>query len=175
MILVDEFSTGIDPRTKREMWTTFAAVSKGKATVMTTRKSTISNNFGSLILLTLTTDSMEEAAVLADQIGIMASRLLVVGTKESLMEHHGTYQVHFVTRSEEDLDRARSAMSMIQGSRMMDDVATRFEVTVDENTSIASLFHTLHLHGGDGEYTVERGNLESIFLKVIREHNISDE
>jgi len=37
VILVDEFSTGIDPKMKREMWGTLREVAKGKAVVITTR------------------------------------------------------------------------------------------------------------------------------------------
>lgn len=73
-------------------------------------------------------------------------------------------------------------MSRFPGSRQADDVATRYEVPIGQ-TSLAALFNTLS--GGtdqssdrdigeseaDLEYTVERLGLESVFLKVIREHD----
>jgi ATP-binding cassette, subfamily A (ABC1), member 3 len=37
VVLIDEFSSGIDPRTRREMWGTLRAVATGKAVVITTR------------------------------------------------------------------------------------------------------------------------------------------
>ena len=37
VVLIDEFSTGIDPKMKREMWGTLRRVAKGKAVVITTR------------------------------------------------------------------------------------------------------------------------------------------
>ena len=37
VILIDEFSTGIDPKMKREMWGTLRKVAQGKAVVITTR------------------------------------------------------------------------------------------------------------------------------------------
>ena len=37
VILIDEFSTGIDPKMKREMWQTLRTVAVGKAVVVTTR------------------------------------------------------------------------------------------------------------------------------------------
>jgi ATP-binding cassette subfamily A (ABC1) protein 3 len=71
---------------------------------------------------------------------------------------------------------------------MADDVATRFEVPVktqaqpqdEEPTSgatlsLAQLFETLSAQEDFPEYTVERVSLESVFLKVIREHNIQEE
>lgn len=38
VILIDEFSTGIDPKMKRDMWHTLRRVAVGKAVVVTTRK-----------------------------------------------------------------------------------------------------------------------------------------
>jgi ABC-type multidrug transport system ATPase subunit len=37
VILIDEFSTGIDAKMKREMWKTLRNVAHGKAVVITTR------------------------------------------------------------------------------------------------------------------------------------------
>jgi len=37
VILIDEFSTGVDPKMKRDMWNTLRKVSIGKAIVITTR------------------------------------------------------------------------------------------------------------------------------------------
>jgi len=38
VILIDEFSTGIDPKMKRDMWQTLHKVSEGKAVIITTRR-----------------------------------------------------------------------------------------------------------------------------------------
>lgn len=38
VILIDEFSTGIDAKMKRDMWKTLRNVSVGKAVIITTRK-----------------------------------------------------------------------------------------------------------------------------------------
>lgn len=65
-------------------------------------------------------------------------------------------------------------MSAIPGSRMADDVATRFEVPVD-NISLAQIFHLLSTQDDFTEYTVEKATLESVFLKVIRENNVLEE
>ena len=37
MVLIDEFSTGVDAKMKRDMWSTLKHVAPGKAIVMTTR------------------------------------------------------------------------------------------------------------------------------------------
>lgn len=75
---------------------------------------------------------------------------------------------------------------------MADDVATRFEVPISaenhvsaetaENTepsepllSLAQLFDVLSGQNEFSEYTIEKMSLESVFLKVVRAHNIQEE
>ncbi|KAJ7083358.1 hypothetical protein B0H15DRAFT_422992 [Mycena belliarum] len=158
VVLIDEFSTGIDAKKKREMWRTLRAVAVDKA-------------------LVITTHSMEEASALATKVGILAVRLLAIGTTESLSARYATYEVHFACRTREEVARAQTLMANIPGSRMADDVATRFEVPLDRSNgqSLAKLFHTLSEHGDFAEYTVEKATLESVFLKVIRENNVQEE
>lgn len=158
VILIDEFSTGIDPKMKRDMWNTLRKVSAGKAVIITTH-------------------SMEEASALANKVGILAKRLLAVGTIESLSARYATYEVHFTCRSREEIVRAQEVMSKIPGAKKADDVATRFEVPIDssEGLTLAKLFSTLSNHGGFTEYTVEKATLESVFLKVVRENDVQEE
>ncbi|KXN84990.1 ABC transporter A family member 2 [Leucoagaricus sp. SymC.cos] len=158
VILIDEFSTGIDAKMKRDMWKTLRNVAHGKAVVITTH-------------------SMEEASALATRVGILAKRVLAVGTIDSLSSRYGTYEVHFTCRSREEVVKARELMARIPGSRMADDVATRFEVPIEstQGMSLAELFHTLSTNGDFTEYTVEKASLESVFLKVIRENDVAEE
>ena len=74
VILIDEFSTGVDAKTKRDMWSTLRNVSVDKAVVITTRAFlqclswfSSPNNY---------IDSMEEASALANKIGIISKELL---------------------------------------------------------------------------------------------------
>jgi ATP-binding cassette, subfamily A (ABC1), member 3 len=66
-------------------------------------------------------------------------------------------------------------MAQIPESRRADDVATRFEVPINQGTSLAQLFRILSSNGDFSEYTVERATLESVFMKVIRENNVAEE
>ncbi|OBZ68485.1 ABC transporter A family member 2 [Grifola frondosa] len=155
VILIDEFSTGIDAKMKRDMWGTLRNVAIGKAIVITTH-------------------SMEEASALANKVGILARRMLAVGTTEALVERYATYEVHFSCRTREEVTHAQELMTRIPGARMADDVATRFEVPVGTGMSLARLFAVLS-EGNFSEYTVDRANLESVFLKVIRENDVLEE
>ena len=141
---------------------------------------------------------MEEASALANKVGIIARKLLgwfpsflsvtkiiilersAVGTTESLAGRYALYEVHLSCRTREDVIKARELMARIPGARMADDVATRFEVPVEQGEdsvrlSLAQLFHVLADQGDFPEYTVERATLESVFLKVIRENDVQEE
>lgn len=81
VLLVDEGSSGMDAAAKRIMWRTLNAVSSGRS-------------------LVLTTHSMEEADALADRVGIMARRMLALGTADGLRSKHGdAYYVHLVHKN----------------------------------------------------------------------------
>lgn len=78
VLLLDEPSSGMDAASKRVMWKTLTAVSSGRS-------------------LIITTHSMEEADALADRAGIMARRMLALGTADQLRKRHGdAYHVHLV-------------------------------------------------------------------------------
>ncbi|KAK0890001.1 hypothetical protein LTR02_015016 [Friedmanniomyces endolithicus] len=81
VVLLDEPSSGMDAACKRVMWRTLRAVSAGRS-------------------LVLTTHSMEEADALADRAGIMARKMLALGTSDQLRRKHGdAYHVHLVHRN----------------------------------------------------------------------------
>ncbi|CZR68367.1 related to ABC transporter [Phialocephala subalpina] len=81
VLLLDEPSSGMDAAAKRVMWKTLAAIVPGRS-------------------LLLTTHSMEEADALADRAGIMAKRMLALGTSDYLRRKHGdAYYVHLVMKS----------------------------------------------------------------------------
>ncbi|KAL4817811.1 hypothetical protein BDW67DRAFT_159172 [Aspergillus spinulosporus] len=94
VLLLDEPSSGMDAASKRVMWKTLAAVAPGRSIV-------------------LTTHSMEEADALAHRAGIMARRMLALGTTDALRLKYGNmYHVHIVHAqaphtSDEDMEKIR--------------------------------------------------------------------
>lgn len=81
VVLLDEPSSGMDAAAKRIMWKTLASIVPGRS-------------------LLLTTHSMEEADALADRAGIMAKRMLAMGTSDHLRHRHGNaYYVHLVLKT----------------------------------------------------------------------------
>ncbi|KAK2756497.1 hypothetical protein FQN54_005390 [Arachnomyces sp. PD_36] len=95
VLLLDEPSSGMDAASKRVMWRTLASVVPGRS-------------------LVLTTHSMEEADALANRAGIMARKMLALGTTDYLRAKHGNmYHVHLVHvdsphTSEYDMERIRN-------------------------------------------------------------------
>ncbi|KAG8976224.1 hypothetical protein FRC05_004474 [Tulasnella sp. 425] len=156
VILIDEYSTGIDPATKRHMWATLKQLSVGKAVLITTH-------------------SMEEAAYLSNRVAIISGRLLAIGTVEDLVSRHPMYEVHVSCQTPEARQRAQAVLSnLFPDCRPADDVATRWEVPVSEGRTLSALFGAL---SGQNlpEYAVERLSLESVFLKTIRNNNAAME
>lgn len=81
VVLLDEPSSGLDAASKRIMWKTLAATVPGRS-------------------ILLTTHSMEEADALAGRAGIMARRMLALGTPDDLRHRFGdALHVHIVSAS----------------------------------------------------------------------------
>ncbi|KAG8916323.1 hypothetical protein FRC02_004045 [Tulasnella sp. 418] len=149
VLLIDEYSTGIDPSTKRKMWKTLKRVATGKAVV-------------------LTTHSMEEASALSQRVAIISGKMLAIGTVDSLVSRYPSYEIHFSCRSPEETARAQAAVSRFEGSRPAEDVATRWEVPLSNRTTLAGIFKELSEINDIPDFTIERLSLESVFLKTIR-------
>ena len=93
LVLLDEPSSGMDPVAKRTMWKTLADFVPGRSVLLT-----VSLLFSRLDRLqereitpanALQTHSMEEADHLADRVGVLAKRMLDIGTTSHLRNKHG--------------------------------------------------------------------------------------
>ncbi|EXA40296.1 hypothetical protein NW761_003705 [Fusarium oxysporum] len=92
VVLLDEPSSGLDAASKRVMWKTLEATVPGRS-------------------ILLTTHSMEEADALAGRAGILARRMLALGTPDNLRHRFGdALHIHLVAKSaprttQEEMDR----------------------------------------------------------------------
>ena len=78
VMLLDEISSGLDVAAKRILWKTLETVVPGRS-------------------IALITHSMEEADRLCRRAGIMAQKMLAIGTTEDLRRKHGNrYHVHIL-------------------------------------------------------------------------------
>jgi ATP-binding cassette, subfamily A (ABC1), member 3 len=126
VLLLDEPSSGMDAAAKRIMWRTLAAVVPGRS-------------------LLLTTHSLEEADALADRAGIMAKRMLALGTSDHLRHKHGNaFHIHLVMKSaphtsDEEISNLKSwILEKFPGTDIEDKTyhgQIRFSIPVQPNSS----------------------------------------
>jgi ABC-type multidrug transport system ATPase subunit len=129
VLLLDEPSSGMDAASKRVMWKTLAAVAPGRSIV-------------------LTTHSMEEADALASRAGIMAKRMLALGTTDYLRSKYGNmYHVHLVHSqaphtSDEDMGRMRTWVHDTFHEAMVESKTyhgqLRFSVPTESSSAVVS-------------------------------------
>lgn len=126
VLLIDEASSGMDAASKRVMWRTLASIVPGRS-------------------LVLTTHSMEEADALANRAGIMAKRMLALGTTDYLRRKHGNaYHVHLVHKaaphtSTEEMESIRAWVQSIFPGTIVEDKTyhgqLRFSVPMTQPTT----------------------------------------
>lgn len=107
VLLLDEPSSGMDAFAKRIMWRALASAKKHRAVV-------------------LTTHSMEEADALANRAGILAKKMLAIGTTEELRNKYcgNKFHVHLVCSSapetsEPEMQRVVEALKNLLGHGVM--------------------------------------------------------
>lgn len=142
VLLLDEPSSGMDAASKRVMWRTLASIVPGRS-------------------LVLTTHSMEEADALANRAGIMAKKMLALGTTDHLRRRYGSsYNVHIVHReaphtSSADMKRIRDWVSREFPTASIESKTyhgqLRFSVPISQsrilNKSPAPTLDPIKLHG----------------------------
>lgn len=179
VLLLDEPSSGMDAASKRVMWRTLASVVPGRS-------------------LVLTTHSMEEADALATRAGIMAGKMLALGTTQALRRKHGdAYYVHLVHQEaphapDEDLIRVRDWILVnfptadierkVYAGQIRFSVPTKGqheeEGTVGHGSGISALFRALETNKADLRikyYSVSRATLDQVFLAIVGKHRIEEE
>lgn len=169
VLLLDEPSSGMDAASKRLLWRTLEDVSKGRA-------------------MLITTHSMEEADKLATRAGIMAKKMLALGTSESLRKRFADrFYIHLILRgsphvSEEETTRTKHwIQERVKGVEVEDRLwygQLRFSVRASENKSIAELFTLFEENKemlGLEYYSISQATLDQVFLEVVLRHNVEEE
>ncbi|KIX09318.1 uncharacterized protein Z518_00397 [Rhinocladiella mackenziei CBS 650.93] len=176
VLLLDEPSSGMDAASKRVMWRTLESVVPGRS-------------------LVLTTHSMEEADALATRAGIMAGKMLALGTTENLRRKHGdAYYVHLVHQcaphaSDDDMRRIRDWIlhnfpnadieSKVYAGQIRFSVPTTgVPDEVSNGSNISTLFTALEKNKSDLQieyYSVSRATLDQVFLNIVSKHHVEEE
>jgi ABC-2 type transport system ATP-binding protein len=108
VVFLDEPTTGLDPRSRVQMWGTIQELVRGGSTVL------------------LTTQYMEEADRLADDIIVIdRGRMIAHGTSDALKTQLGGERVEVVLGSALDLQPARSILAGLAVGEVQIDEQTR--------------------------------------------------
>lgn len=177
VVLLDEPSSGLDAAAKRIMWRTLGSIVPGRS-------------------ILLTTHSMEEADALASRAGILAKRMLAMGSVDDLRQRFGdTLYVHLVSRSAphttpEETERVRQwVLATYPGADVEEKTyhgQLRFSVPASAvlagdkaaRSAVGQLIIVLEEQKealGIEHYSVSPTTLDQVFLAIVGKHNVQEE
>lgn len=159
LIFLDEPTTGLDPRTRAQMWETIRRLV----------------NTGSTVLLT--TQYLDEADQLADRIAVIdRGRVVAEGTVDELKASVGTSSLHLKVEDQQEIAKARQIVDqvlMVQSNVTSE--AGKITAPMASADLITDLLVALRSAGVHlSEVSVQRPTLDEVFL-TITGHGVKDE
>ena len=149
VLFLDEPTTGLDPRSRNEVWSSVSALAASGTTIL------------------LTTQYLEEADRLADQVVIIDSGHVVAqGTPEALKGSLGT-RIDVVVERSENIDAAAAVMAQWAASPPEIDADERRVATqiISSTLTLPEVVRTLEIANIDAEdVTFRRPTLDEVFL-----------
>jgi ABC-2 type transport system ATP-binding protein len=146
LVFLDEPTTGLDPKARREVWSVIENLKKLGKTVF------------------LTTHYMEEAQALADRIAIInRGKITVIGSPSDLISHYGGLKVLIIRSGGEEL--AKTLQEMFGGTTL--DRKGDVYVKVDNVKEMWQALSTLTEVKMTKEIEIQTPNIEDVFLKIV--------
>jgi ABC-2 type transport system ATP-binding protein len=149
VVFLDEPTTGLDPRARREVWEVLLGLKKKGRTVF------------------LTTHYMEEAELLADTVVIISKgKIIAMGSPEALIESNANYLVLTIGPVDE------KAIEIVRrmGFDAVHDNHKDIKVVVEHTDDVRKILNTIEDAGTSLlSLDVRRPNLEEVFLKLTGE------
>ncbi|OMF23263.1 daunorubicin/doxorubicin resistance ABC transporter ATP-binding protein DrrA [Paenibacillus sp. FSL H8-0548] len=159
LIFLDEPTTGLDPRTRSQMWDTIRRLVKTGSTVL------------------LTTQYLEEADQLADRIAVIdRGRVVAEGTVDELKASVGTSSLHLGVQNLKDIEAARQTVERVL--RIQSNVSyetgkiTAPMANADLVTDLLIALREANIHLA--EMSVQKPTLDEVFL-TITGHGVEED
>jgi ABC-2 type transport system ATP-binding protein len=157
LIFLDEPTTGLDPRTRLQMWDTVRRLVRDGSTVV------------------LTTQYLDEADQLADRIAVIdTGRVVAEGTADELKASVGTSSLDLVLRDESRVADATLRLERVLGSTAVVSPGGRLTAPLADADRVADLL--IDLRGADihlAEFSVRKPSLDEVFL-TLTGHGVDD-
>ena len=160
VLFLDEPTTGLDPRSRIELWTVIRELVADGATLL------------------LTTQYLEEADQLADDIVVIdRGRAIAHGTSDELKSQVGGERIEVTVRRDDQIEAARRVLADHTPGRSIDDVDVRPAVrsllapVTDGIAQLSSVIDDLRTAEIDvSDIGVRRPTLDDVFLTLTGEH-----
>jgi len=163
IVFLDEPTTGVDPESKRFMWTLLNSTMEGRSVI-------------------LTTHSMDECEALCARIGIMVNGMLVcLGSAAHLKERHGSgYQFEVTFKAEsiprESFEKTQTFLHGLFGENVSlvngAPGAVRLCFALPRTIPVSRIFELVEASREDlavAEYSISESTLDQIFVSFARD------
>lgn len=158
LIFLDEPTTGLDPRTRSQMWDTIRRLVATGSTVL------------------LTTQYLDEADQLADRIAVIdRGRVVAEGTVDELKSSVGTSSLHLRVQEERDVPKVRHTVEQVLKVRSnVTAEAGKITAPMADADQVTDLLIALRTKGIRlTELSVQKPTLDEVFL-TITGHSAKD-
>ncbi|MDM5201547.1 ATP-binding cassette domain-containing protein [Fictibacillus enclensis] len=159
LIFLDEPTTGLDPRTRNQMWDTIRRLVKEGSTVL------------------LTTQYLQEADELADRIAVIDhGRVVAEGTVNDLKESVGTSSLHLSIQNEQSLSKARLIVERVLNVQAaVTAEGGKITAPMADADRVTDLLITLREAGIQlEELSVQKPTLDEVFLSITGQNAVSN-
>lgn len=146
LVFLDEPTTGLDPKARREVWSVIERLKKMDKTVF------------------LTTHYMEEAQILADRIAIIdKGKIVVMGSPQDLISQHGGLKVLVIRKADKGiadiLQKEYDQVTLNHGGDVL--------VKIDNVDEMWKVMNTLTDMKIKNDIDVQTPTIEDVFLKIV--------
>lgn len=158
VLFLDEPTTGLDPRSRNDLWDVLRGLVAGGMTLL------------------LTTQYLEEADQLADEIVVIdRGRIIAQGTPLQLKQQAGNASLVVTVSHAQDLPRARDLMARTGTEVHVDDGARQLTAAAEGIAALTTVAGLLQEHGIDvDDIGLSRPSLDDVFLSLTG-HRADDE